>query len=69
MSKLTEIFTHLFTARNGVDYSLTKLFGITAASSLTYNFIHSASSDFTGYGIAMTGVMAAMAAKYMVEEK
>lgn len=69
MNKLAEIINHIFTARDGESYSLTKLFGITGVASLTYNFIHNASADFTGYGIAVTGVMAAMAAKYMVEEK
>lgn len=69
MNKIAEVINHIFTGRDGESYSLTKIFGITGVASLTYNFINNASADFTGYGIAVTGVMAAMAVKYAVEEK
>ena len=69
MSKIIEIFSHLFTARDGVSYSLTKLAGICGVVAVTYNFIKLGSPDFQGYGIAIAGLMAALALKYAVEEK
>jgi hypothetical protein len=69
MNKIIEIFSHLFTARDGVSYSLTKLAGICGTVAVTYNFIKLGSPDFQGYGIAIAGLMAALALKYAVEEK
>ena len=69
MKKIIEIITHLFTARDGVSYSLTKLAGIVGMAAVTVKFMQSESSDFQGYGIAVAGLMAALAIKYAVEEK
>lgn len=69
MNKIAEIMNHLFTARDGVSYSLTKLAGICGVVAVTYNFIKLGSPDFQGYGIAVAGLMAALALKYAVEEK
>lgn len=69
MNKLLEISQHIFTARDGVSYSLTKLAGICGLAALTYNFIKLGSTDYSGYGLAVTGIMAAFAVKYAVEEK
>jgi hypothetical protein len=69
MSKLIEILNHYATARDGVSYSLTKLAGVCGVVAVTYNFIKLGSPDFQGYGIAIAGLMAALALKYAVEEK
>jgi hypothetical protein len=69
MNKIIEIMSHYATARNGVDYSLTKLAGVCGVAAVTYNFIKLGSPDFQGYGIAIAGLMAALALKYAVEEK
>lgn len=69
MNKLIEIITHIFTARDGVSYSLSKLAGITGVVAVTYNFLKLNSPDFQGYGIAIAGLIAALAIKYAVEEK
>lgn len=58
-----------FTARNGVDWSLTKLYGTLAMSALIFNFVRAGSIDFSGFGIAVAALIAALAAKYAVEEK
>jgi hypothetical protein len=69
MKKLIEIITHLFTARDGVSYSLTKIAGIVGMAAITFNFVKLQSPDFQGYGFAVAGLMAALAIKYAVEEK
>ena len=58
-----------FTARNGVDFSLTKLISIATAIVMMVQFVRTGSIDFQGFGIAIGAIVAALAAKYHVEEK
>lgn len=67
--KIHTIIKDWFTARNGVDWSLTKLYGTLAMSALIFNFLKTASVDFSGFGIASAALIAALAAKYAVEEQ
>ena len=53
--------------RANLVVSLTKVFGIIGMASLTYNFIYLSSVDFQGYGLAVGGMMSALALKYHVE--
>lgn len=57
------------TARNGRDWSLTKLFASLGALAMVVNFIRAESVDFQGLGIGLGAMIAAMAAKYAVESK
>lgn len=61
-------FKDLFTARNGVDYSLTKAVGIAGGIAMVVNFIRVESVDFSGFGIGISTIMAALAAKYWAEK-
>ena len=69
MKKLIEILNHYATARDGISYSLTKAAGVCGVVAVTYNFVKSGSADYQGYGIAVAGLMAALALKYAVEDK
>ena len=60
---------NLFTARDNESFSLTKLFGLAGVTAMVFNFISTASVDFNGFGLGVAGLMAAMAAKYYVEDK
>lgn len=62
------IIKNWLTARDNESYSLTKLIAIAGVSTMCYNFVHSGSADFQGFGIALTGIIAAMAAKYHAEK-
>lgn len=60
---------NIFTARDNESFSLTKLFGIAGIVAMVHNFIATASTDFNGFGLGVAGLMAAMVAKYFVEDK
>lgn len=66
---MKNILINWLTARDNESYSLTKLIAIAGVSTMCYNFISSGSADFQGFGIALTGIIAAMAAKYHVERQ
>jgi hypothetical protein len=63
------IIKHWFTARDGVSWSLTKLFGALACAAMIFNFVRVGSVDFSGFGIAIAALIASLAAKYAVEQK
>lgn len=69
MNKLTQLLTDLFTAKNGIDYSLTKLIGLSAGVAMIYNFVAAESGDYSGFGTGIGLIMAALAAKYLAEAK
>jgi hypothetical protein len=69
MNKLIEILNHYATARDGISYSLTKAAGMCGVGAVTYNFVRSGSADYQGYGLAISGLMVALAIKYAVEDK
>ena len=58
---------HIFTARNGEDFSFTKLLAFTGGTSLIYNFLLLKSADFQGFGIALAAIIGTLAYKYSVE--
>lgn len=66
---MNEFLKNIFTARDGLSYSLTKLVGIAAAIAMVVNFIRLASTDFGGFGTGIALLMTALAAKYYVEDK
>jgi hypothetical protein len=66
--KALQLLNDLFTARNGVDYSLTKLLGISAGIAMIYQFVATESGDYSGFGTGIGLIMAALAAKYMAEK-
>jgi hypothetical protein len=57
------------TARNGDDFSLTKLIIIATVATMLYGFIKTGSVDYQGLAIGITALCAALVAKYHVEEK
>lgn len=60
-------FKDWLTARNGIDYSLTKGVGVIGGLAMSINFVRVESVDFSGFGIGISTIMAALAAKYWVE--
>jgi len=66
---MMNIIKNWLTARNGDDYSLTKIIAITTVVAMVFNFVYHASNDFQGLGIAAAGIIATLAAKYHVEDK
>lgn len=67
MTRFTEILKHYFTARDGISYSLTKLFGAVSIAGMTWNFVALQSKDFNGFGMGVAAILGALAAKYFVE--
>jgi len=67
MNKILQIFNDLLTARNGVDYSLTKIVGVSAAVEMLVKFWQLPTPDFFGFATGIGAIMAALAAKYYVE--
>lgn len=59
----------VFTSRNGNDFSMSKLIASLAGLALITQFIRMGSVDFTGFGIAIAAIIAALAGKYYVDEK
>ena len=66
---MNEILRHLLTARDNESFSLVKIIAIATVAAMLVNFLRVQSVDFTGLGIGVTGIIAAMAAKYHVEGK
>lgn len=60
---------NIFTARDNESFSLTKLIGIGGGTSMIYNFLSTSSDAFQDFGIGIGAIMAALAAKYHVEDK
>jgi len=69
MSKLFAIIKDWFTARNGVDYSLTKLGFLSAESAMIYKFVITDGADYVNFAAGVAALITAMAAKYYVEGK
>jgi hypothetical protein len=66
---MIEFLKNIFTANDNATFSMTKVIAITAVVSMTYTFISVISQDFQGYGIGVSIIMGALAAKYFVESK
>lgn len=69
MEKINKLVQHIFTARDGISYSMTKLVGVSAAVVMIVQFIRTHSTDFQGFSIGIAGIMTALAIKYAVEDK
>ena len=64
-----ELLKHIFTARDNATFSLSKLIGTFGTFAMVYNFVKIGSVDFQGFGIGISTLVAALAAKYYVEDK
>ena len=60
---------HILTGRDNSTFSLSKLIGIAGGAAMIAQFLGSGSVDFQGFGIGVSTIMAALAAKYFVEGK
>lgn len=60
---------HIFTSRDNSSYSLSKLIGMAGSCAMVFNFVKVGSIDFQGLGIGLSTLIAALAAKYFVEDK
>ena len=69
MNKAIEILQHLFTARDGESYSLTKLLVIASAVAMIYKFVTGDSADYSGFGTGIALLGAVQVGKYAVEDK
>lgn len=69
MNLIKQIIKDIFTARNGIDYSLTKIGFISAEVAMIYKFITTDIPDYISFGAAVAALLTAMAAKYYVEGK
>jgi hypothetical protein len=67
MNGILKFINDLLTARNGIDYSLTKLVGVAAAIEMLVKFWGVPIPDFFGFATGIGAIMAALAAKYYVE--
>ncbi len=66
-SKIAQFLVDVLTARNGVDYSLTKIMGISAGITMIVKFWQLTTPDFLGFATGIAAIMAALAAKYFTE--
>lgn len=58
---------HVFTARNGEDYSLTKLIAFMGALAMIGEFVVIHSQEYLQLALGISAIMAALAGKYFVE--
>ena len=66
---MNKIIQNLLTARDNESFSLVKIIAIATVAAMLINFLRVQSVDFSGLGIGVTGIIAAMAAKYHIEGK
>ena len=66
---MKEFMKNIFTAKDNVSYSLSKLLGISGGAAMIFNFLKTDSTDFNGFGAGLCLLIAALAAKYFVESK
>lgn len=57
----------VFTARNGEDFSATKLIAFMAALAMIGEFVVTHSQNYLQLGLGIGAIMAALAGKYFVE--
>lgn len=68
MNLAKTFLTHIFTGNDNESFSLAKLLAVIAGLSASYNFVHSGSVDFQGFGIGTASIIGALAVKYAVEK-
>lgn len=66
---MAQMLKHWFTSRDNATWSMTKLIAAGAAITAIVQFFRLKSVDFQGFGIGMSTLIAALAAKYHVEDK
>ena len=66
---MNDFLKNIFTAKDNVSYSLSKLLGISGGAAMVFNFVKSGSLDFQGFGTGVSLLIAALAAKYYAESK
>ena len=60
---------NIMTARDNETFSLTKLMGSMAGVTMIAKFWQTPTPDYQGFGLAIAGIIAALAAKYHVEKQ
>lgn len=68
MNKILQIIKDWFTARNGVDYSFTKIIIGCAGTAMIYKFVVSEGVDYVGFAAGITALGGTLTAKYHFEE-
>lgn len=66
---MKEFLKNIFTAKDNVSYSLSKLLGISGGAAMVFNFVKVGSTDYQGFGTGVSLLIAALAAKYFAESK
>jgi hypothetical protein len=66
---MRQFINNIFTARDNVTFSMTKLLGMSGGFSMVWKFIQAPSPDYQAFGLGLAGIMAALAAKYYTEGK
>ena len=66
---MKEFMKNIFTSKDNVSYSLSKLLSISGGAAMVFNFVKTGSIDFQGFGTGISLLIAALAAKYYVEGK
>ena len=69
LEKIKKYIHDLLTARNGEDYSMTKLIAGIGALSMIAEFFATRSESYIQLGLGLSVIMAALAGKYFVEGK
>jgi hypothetical protein len=64
-----EFLKNIFTARDNLSFSLSKLIGVGGSAAMIFNFLKSGSVDFQGFAIGLGALISALAVKYFVEDK
>jgi len=60
---------HIFTSADNETFSMSKLIAFIAAIALCVNFVRLDSTDASGFGLAVAGLIAALAAKTFTDVK
>lgn len=66
---MNKFINEIFTQRDNITFSMTKIIGIAGSSIMIAKFIESPSPDYQGFGIGISAVMTALAVKYYTEGK
>ena len=59
----------IFTSRDNSTYSMSKIIGVAGATAMVIQFIRAGSIDFQGFGIGLSTLIAALAAKAFTDKK
>lgn len=64
---MIQVIKQWMTAKDNVTWSLTKLIGMGGSAAMIGEFLYKGSVDYQGFGIGLTTIMGALAAKYFAE--